>query len=460
MLDITQTTIGKEITAVSNSGSKAVFFRLECKIRANGVEYDCLSVDAYTNNRDYNGNHTDEVVIKVRLPAGIYHHKIIPYRSDLTVIITKKPVSTTGTNTDNNVDTIETFEYAGFLTDTSSRVLEANLATDASEEKTDRDMPTLVEIQLINRFVEKLRMIEVGGTYVNNTGLDHIRGLLDKHGMAAAQATNVVYKGTDAARLVSDVKRRQIVIRHSVKLIGEDSFVRIMEKRCGGIYPSGFSYYFQGQHWYLFPPYALDRYEQASKTLTLINVPANRMPFIENTYRTTDNQVIVLATGKTRNIDLSDARQLNLGNGVRFLDANKIMDGFSKVVDGKVYIEAAKNMYEFIIGERPNGLNNVRSSDVLITSSPHLEYSKLAARTGQIIMSEWQNSQPDLIYPGMPVKYMYLVNDVPFEIMGVVVATSTAATPTNTNINERKFGSSTVISIFINPKISAEIQSL
>ena len=157
----------------------------------------------------------------------------------------------------------------------------------------------------------------------------------------------------------------------------------------------------------------------------------------------------MLATGEVKLKDDSEEQQLNLGNGVRFADANNFMTGFVDTVDNKAVASRGSNNSEFISVPRLNGNNNVQMSSNPITANPFMEYSKLARRQGNMITLAWENSQPSLIYPGMPVKIMYMDDDDIVTVYGILLKAHSFVQTKGQGMTDNRHLIQTSMSIFI-----------
>ena len=211
--------------------------------------------------------------------------------------------------------------------------------------------------------------------------------------------------------------QKNIVIPHGLPFFDLKSFIT---QKCGGIYNAGCGFYFQRNTWFVYPLYDLTRYAKDSKTITFINVPKNKFPGIERTFRKTANQLIAIVTGDVRHYDLTNQRQLVEGNGVRFTDARNIINGFSTTENNRTMLLRANNNNEYLAQERKDGLNNVQLSPNRITSNTFNELSRMASRNGCYVELVWENSDPGEISPGKPAKFMYCVKDEVFETVGVI----------------------------------------
>jgi len=304
---------------------------------------------------------------------------------------------------------------------------------------------------LVDKLIERLRTHKFSTVIKDTPGIDAIRSIFDAVTQEHAKAEAVEYYGVDVAPGYSTRAPKQIVLPTRTPLLGPDkSLPRIANECQGGIYPQGLAYHYQDHRWYLFPPFSTDRFETTDKTLTLVNVPANKYPNIERSYRKAGGSLIVLSTGEVKHRDFSNEQRANKGNGVRFIDAAKVMGDFVQVLGDKVVFNGDNNLNEFIVKPR-EGENNIVSDGANggITIGYSNEYANLISRTGSYVQADWQNADPSLIYPGMPMRFMYLIKDLPYEIYGSVSSLETHYRPTNADLRNRVFCAQCVVTAFI-----------
>ncbi len=255
-------------------------------------------------------------------------------------------------------------------------------------------------------------------------------------------------KGVDMVTASNKKARDHIIIPHGLPLVSLPEYI---QKRCGGIYSAGLGYYLFNDYWYIYPCFDVTRFNKAQKTLTVINVPSNRFPGIERTYRKDGNNLVIIATGEVKFRDDSNTQQLNSGNGVRFTDAGNLLKGFVKTAGNKTIASRASNNSEVISVERENGNNNVQLSDKAINSNPYVEYSKLARRQGSVISFVWENSNPILLFPGMPVRVMYLDGGDIKEVYGVSLKAHDYTHARDEGMVSKRYLTHTMLSVFVKP---------
>jgi hypothetical protein len=216
--------------------------------------------------------------------------------------------------------------------------------------------------------------------------------------------------------------------------------------------------YLYRQIWYVYPLYDLTRFDESIQTLTLINVPTNQFPGVEWTFRKTASQIIALVTGEVKHFDRTEAKMMNEGNGTRWLDARRVVDGFADTSAGenKATVMRAENNNEFLSETRNSGLNNVTMSTARITANKFAEASKLAQRAGAEIQCLWENSDMGAIFPGMPVKYLYIKDDRVQELTGIVLGADHYVQTHGKGITETRHRTDTVLHLFVSRELTAE----
>ena len=97
-------------------------------------------------------------------------------------------------------------------------------------------------------------------------------------------------------------------------------------------------------------------------------------------------------------------------------------------------------------------------SEARLTTAYNLEYSKIAQRMGNVVQVTWESSDDRLIYPGMPVRFMYLDGRIARAVYGTVIGCHTQYMQTNTNPRARKFKSNSILTLFIAGETKNDVQ--
>jgi hypothetical protein len=162
--------------------------------------------------------------------------------------------------------------------------------------------------------------------------------------------------------------------------------------------------FFQSGIFYIFPKYYLGDRPGDKKVLTIFNLPPNQFPGAERTYRITDYQVMVISTGQSQRTDMTSSIELNEGNGIRFTNADAVLEGMVVGSGNKSVMRRGFANSEFLSSETGRDVNFAPVSLRRITANPFAEVSRLAASKGFIEQFVWENADPNQLYPGMPVR--------------------------------------------------------
>lgn len=444
-MNILETPLNQEIQAVLSSSAKPTAWRWECVIQSPNYQVKPLYIEKVEVNRDYIDNFTELRVVTVAIQAGDYDQLIVQDKTNLFITLRRIPLYTYSVSADKSRGE-EVFRYRAYLTENRSELIESNTLLTSSREKANRTMIRQVSFQLMNPVIERLRIVTIGGIFRNVTGGELIRHLLTHYSVEAGDDSSISIKGVDLSSQYNPSKFDHIVIPHGTPLVGCPNYV---DRQTGGVYPTGLSFHLQSRLWYVYSPYAVKRYSEVKRNLTVINIPPNQMPGVETTYRETNGQVIILATAETQHTDTSEEQQLNEGNGVRFIDARKIMDGFASVEGNRLTVNKAKNVSEYQTSSRNKDINIVLESTKPITSDFNTENSKLARRAGSYIQFVWEHGDENLLYPGMPVRYVYIKNNKIEQLYGSVIGTHMVSTRATVNVGEPRFTDKVVVSLFV-----------
>lgn len=450
MKDLFATAFKYEIAQVFKNGSVGPSYVYGLSLIANGKEIPVQAVTGVHRLRDYINNYTDLFSITFMTIKSDLEYKIKPYQDNLEAVIIRTQVSNnpliqkTGANTPRVVA-----RYKAVMTDSSRDLIKQNNPFVKDKDVMGRSISEQVTIQLIDPTVDKLRLMTIGTIPRATSGMKIIETLLTKYSKEATNLAGTATLGLDIAPDYNDEVREAIVIPSFTKVTKMPDLVAA---NCGGIYPAGFSYYLQNRIWYLFPPYDPKRYFKVKRNLTIVNVPKNRLAGIEKTFTNSKTQLIVLCTGEASHVDFADQNQLSYGNGARFLDANKLTN-MGEMTNNRYQVNAGKNLNEIQTNERRDGLSVAFRGTKAITSNKLAQTSLMASRMGSFVQLEWTSSDDSVVYPGMPVRYLYLDNAKPTEAFGVVVAIETYQTPTSDNFANTKLGSTSAITIFIHHPI-------
>ena len=438
--------LNREVQRILSAGPLPVSNRWTAVLNMTGnVNYTAIKVMSVDIVRDYVNDYSERLMVELAFGLGTWQHEILPNKMGLTITLKRELLEESSGAVNQNATTV-TQPMRATVVDATSSTIEGSELYAESADAGNLVSIKVVRFQLTDLAVEQTRMQSAGGTLRKCTVEDAIKTLLSNMSQAIAVDQQHALIGVDVAKANNPQVYNNIVVPHAERLVDVPKYIY---HHYGSPYSTGMGFFIQANTWWVYPLYDLSRYDTAEKSLTIINVPKNRYPMLDRTYRTTNSQVIVLSTADVKHMDVSENYQLNQGNGLRYADAAKLFNGFTKNEDNKSTALRAENNSELVAQGRPTGLNNIQRASSPVTSNPMRMLGEVSKGLGAIIMVTWENSQVGLIIPGMPMKYLYSVNGKVMEAKGIVLKTQTQYLPVTPGMLPSPYRSVTVISCFV-----------
>ena len=388
----------EEIKAIFTDGPKNVNWVWKCDFLTMGTKHDPMRTFNIDINRNYSENYADDIDIEIQMAPSQYLDYVYPNRQNLTVTLYQIPLNEDGTEDWTTTRYAQT--YRGYVKGAKDIKLTPDREQGTSQDL-DQGGPIVVPFQLSSKALEQLRLKIEGGNFRGKVPGMVLKAMFDNSAASMKVDGARVIDGVDMVPPDNLNTRDVMMVPHGKMLIELPS---LFQEKLGGVYNSGIGFYLQDDHWYIWPKYATNRQEKAKQVLTIFDVPSNQFPGVERTYRETAGQVIMISTGKSSNHDDSETLDLNLGNGIRFTDANAMLDGYIHVEGNKAIARRGVASSEFVDAARDTGINFAPLAKDGITSNPFKMASRLAPRKGMVMQFTWENANPFLLYPGMQVK--------------------------------------------------------
>lgn len=343
--------------------------------------------------RKYNTNYSDELIVSLMLPHGVYHKIILPNKDKIKAELLMGAVG----SSDNRV-----MEYRAIPIDlTSSNMLSDTMALN-TQHQGDLSNVESFKFQLKDEMMEELELVPVGGTWRTVTPADLLLSLLDGYTKEVAATKEGVAIGVTMQPPDNTEERNIINIEHGTPLV---DVADILQSGHGGIYSTDMGVYFQKGMWYVWGLYDTAYESRAPKTLTVIMLPPNKMRMLERTYRVTPDQVFIYVTGNRNHVDLSDKRLMSEGNAVRYVDSRKQLESWREMEGELPFAARGSNTSEYVGVPKANQINKTQAA--IATDNPFFLSSQMAGRDGSRLMVSWDNGNPEVIRPDMQVKVLY-----------------------------------------------------
>lgn len=390
------------VREVTDSSAPLLLYNYSCVVRLpDGQEVTPTRLVSQDIGQDFLRTYADDTYLTLVFGVGTYSKYIYANKDRLTVILTREAVGDFDSALD---EPILSREYKGILCESQDVAAASGSGVLDNVEVADTANVAMVRIQLIDRITEWLRCVAVGGSFRKVSPYEVLQTLVTMKTQEIPRELIDQLGTVDIYPPDNTTKRDHVVIPHMTPLVELADF---LQERCGGIYSSGLGFYLHSGNWYVWPAMHTRRFDQSPQGLTVINVPENKMPSIERTWLQKKNQVIVVSTGKTDIIDNSDKTKVDQGLGIRFNDAKGLLDSFVSTAGNITKAARGRNVTEVLVDQAIDGIARVTRSVNKISGNLFSELSMMANRKGNNVTASWENSDPTLIYPGMPVRFMY-----------------------------------------------------
>lgn len=445
-MEILDTLVNREISLIGGAPQRPIAHQWKLIIKANGQEIQPNYIKDLKLDRLYHRNYADEVRITVGFNFADYQYNILPYKDKLEGILTKIPMSSSVEPDVVFTRSRLTNHYKVQLENANSSAISGDNPLTLAKDMAGKSQIVDVVLQLYNPVIDTIRKKTFGTVFRDTSPLDAVAYTLVKHAkVEGADASNSVL-GINIDETFEREPRDHIIVPHNTALV---EVPNVIDKQVGGVHPAQMRYYLQGQFWYLFPIFDHQRFNKHTRSLTIIKVPKHRLPSIEKTYRVAGDHVILLTTRETTHQDNSESLQLNEGNGVRFADANRVMNGFYEVQDNKALAAASKNITEFKYEGRGDESDMIMEGGATISDQYNKEYANLARKSGSYLQTIWEHGDAELLYPGMPVRYIFQDGEVTRELYGSLNAVETMDYNTNNTITNPRFSTMILLTCFL-----------
>lgn len=462
----------KEINKIVAEGQSTVHYKWEAFVLANGKKQYPLKMLSMDLIRNYKDNYGDEIHVDLVFGQGTFEHEIFPYRKDLKVYLTRTPIFEREVK-QNPAErrTVQCFQ--AFLTDEVAEQLKQNVKYLKNEHLGNLANIIIIRFNLVDKALEQIRMKTIGGVFRHENTATTVKYLLTK--ISKDIDVDVEHKiiGVEMLDEFDKEPQNQIVIPHGTRFTTVSEYIH---EQSSGLYNTGLGFYLQGNTrkepdntlktgtwWFVYPLYDITLFDRAKRTLTILNIPPSELPGLTRTWRKTQNQLIIVSTGEVVHKDKTETAMVNEGNGARYNDARRMMDDFAYVENNIATALRKENASEYIAEKRKNGLENIQHSGVVQTSNMLLEYGKMSVRKGCFIQVTWENSKPDELIPGMPLKFMYNQQrdkkkggDIVREVKGILIGAHHYTALDKPGFTGERFISRSMLTLFVDRKILVE----
>lgn len=419
--EIEKTPLWADIRKIIQNSSKPTRYKYRAILHTEKDDIEFMQFVSLDIVRDYANNIGDHLHLTATMPLGDYILRMFPYKNNFEVTIRRDLLAEAGDQLDTKVPP-ELERYKGVFLVNENMNPKSGEFDQIDKQTLDRMDLVTVQLQLLDRSLEPLRIKTVIGVYKDISQLGLIHSLLGGESSKVLVDGKVAIDGLDIVEPDNKETKKMLVIPNGTLVTGLTTF---LHEQCNGIYTAGLGSYLQSygkkRMWFVYPLFDIKRFDTDKRDKAIFYmVPQNRYTALERTYRKEDSVIHIAATGGKSYQDDGETGQMDSGNGFRMSEARSFMKKpVNMTADGPTSARSQIN-HETVGESRKDGLNYAPMASTAISSNPFIEYSKIAQKmTGRIDLT-WENAAPSELYPGMPCKYMFLENDIGREVKGTI----------------------------------------
>lgn len=440
------TPVWLDVRKIVNDSNPSPVYNYTATLHMEKIELEAIDILTIDLIRDYVTKIADTIRIQLRISLGDYIYKLYPNRHNLEITITRSLISD-----DNLTRAKQSDRYKAVFIPNRNQHFNLSSLESIDEFSLNNRPPVIVEFQLLDRTLEPLRTKTLSGVFSKVDIETLIRAILAGE---SAKITVDGKPGIDALDVVEPHNKdiiQQIVFPNQTPVLSVPTYIQENHK---GVYNTGIGTYFQKYNdkrtWFIYPLYSLDRFANTKRKLVIYAINGRQFSSVDRTYSLENNVLKIITTGERMYVDDAEVSMMEEGIGFRQVTADEIINTpFIDDQENGPIGDRNKINTEVIFKDRKDGLNYAPMSKRMIANNLFAECSNISVRLGSRLDLTWYNSDPDLIYPGMPCKYFYLTDDKIKEANGVVLFTQTLIGNVNPSQPIDVFTNTSSIVIFI-----------
>lgn len=448
----------QELKGILASPNESTTYRYRCEFIIGDLVIPMIKILGIDRVNKYDTDWMDGIKVVGTLPLGTYNTDVYPNRKKVKVSLVREIIDTKANAPRKDRPTYTQLYDCTFL-DTSSNVLMDASDVTANKALADRDHTTTIAIQLVESTVNQYRAAEVSGILRGCTVLDALRLLVTSNTYGEDESlpepiTLEQYADGDYNTVVGcdviapDNTRvyQTIVIPTGTKLIDLPDYLQLHY----GVYNKGLGNYLYRGIVYVYPLFNYGRTSDTPRILTIGNFAENIAPGATSTWKLKPGgEVYIAATGATGHLDLSDWRELNEGIVTYSKRVDTILDASVSVKNGVAYANIGNSLVFTDPYDRLDLGSHVRLSTERQITNTYRQATKISANRTGMLLVEWESSNDELVYPGMPIRLLFAIGDNVREITGVLTSIDTQIKPVKEGLTDTYYVSHSSLGINI-----------
>ena len=374
--------------------------------------------------RDYSKSLTDELYIECYIPMGVFIKRLYPYRENIEISIER--YWKTGSYIR---------KYKALLQNGLDK-LSGNYRDTLSEENLNKLEMSISRFQCIDKCYESMKNFNISNVY-NNTDVKSIM-----YNEFYTVLNNIKTASMDISKMGIDISEpdnksiyKNTIIPFDTKILDLPSFLHEKEY---GVYNSLIGTYIQYYgnssipNLYVYPVYDEYRVREVPKKLVIYNSNVAMYDMSRNTYMVDGDLLNIIANSNTDSLNNVANSIIDEGVGIASSRVENLTNINAYPTDDGVYYDRNKNMsFDKAYSVRDN---NDKYKYVGYKNNLFTERGNVVARRFQIMKFEWNFCELDLIYPGMPVMFIFVSVQLGMvKMTGTVLSTAMVYNKANNN---------------------------
>lgn len=446
---VNTTPLWEDILSVVGSSDKKRNLHVSAIFHTEKEDFPVMKVLLVENKRDYYKSTGEYGAISVYMSMGDYIYRLIPFRDHLEISLKTTCMDDSGKSHKDNPPTV--VRYKALINFNINPFPSSENISNRSIADLNLLPPVTATLELQDRCEELLRLKTLDGSFSNKTTEQILKGAW------LHEANKVKVDGKDIVQILqidppdNSAVYGNLVIPNGTLLRDIPGF---LQEKGKGVYTGGIGSFFQRYNnkpgWFVYPLYKKERFDQDRFKLVIYAVPEGKMPGMNRTYRTEGKITYIAATGEKKMADTSKNTDLNHGTGFRMPDAEAFMLKPVEIGPDGIKANRRRLVHEVSHRERKDQINsaNMQSS----SANSFKQYSDVLSREFSAVAVTWENSNPDLLYPGMPVKYVYMDRGEYIESKGTLVTAYSVTKLIGNPLEESNHAVSTQLNILVEPQ--------
>lgn len=389
----------KQARAIATSGS-ARYFKMTATIITADAQIPLHLPTGFACNSDFAGTRADDFRIMGQIQPGLYFKSVDPYKDNLKIELVERTGDT---------QNVRTF-----------RAIPLN-SVDPALMGTTTQLSNLSGSDDLNIISVTFQLFELGYAQLryNMVGDVALMATLDKvlQNAYITESENLNLLGADAFRGVDmelPIDNAQVFSHieypDGVRLFDLASYLQNDDKY--GIYSKGLGSYYRKGMFYIYPLFKMGRYDNAHAVLDIFRLPEDAIPTIEVSYQVNGKHTYILSTGGAAHNDNADANKQNYGTGKRIISPDALTGDVGYYYEkGAAVTTRTDSISEYQTSQRASG-EQISTFERKPSSNLCKALSMNAFNDGYTLKIGWDRSDSTLIYPGMPCKYYYSVDNL------------------------------------------------